>query len=130
MKGSSQYGDSFSFPIYNESMEIIIDKIGIWKADYHKGYTVRVMPAGIRYFDKSGICKLANDKINRYAKNYKKGKTEFVLFVRTFSSDKDAIEKQLDKVAKTITEAYAKEICMKATFDEFEYLNEYVKEGE
>lgn len=111
-------------------MEIIIDKIGIWKADYHKGFTIKEVPSGMRYFDKTCICKLSNNKMYRYAKNYKVGKTEYVLFVRTFNNNTAEVEKQLDKVAKTITESYAREVCLKATLEEFDYLNEYVKEGE
>lgn len=108
-------------------MEIIIDKIGIWKADFHKGYTVRVVPSGIRYSDKTGIIKMSNNKIFRYAKNYKVGKTEFVLFVRTFLDNKAEVESQLDAVAKKITEKYAREVCARATVNEFDYLNEYLK---
>ena len=111
-------------------MEIIVDKIGIWKADFHKGYTVRMVPSGVRYSDKTGIMKMSNKKMFRYAKNYKINRTEFVLFVRTFAEDKSGVEKQLDAVAKKVTEKYAREICARATVEEFEYLNEYLKEGE
>lgn len=63
----------------------------------------------------------------RYAKTYTVGKTDFVLFVRTFNDDMVAIEKELDKVAKTITEDYARKQVLGAMPDQFEYLNQYVK---
>ena len=49
--------------------------------------------------------------------------------MRSFSNDKAGIEKQLDKVAEKVTEKYAREICARATFEEFEYLNEFLTEG-
>ena len=110
-------------------MEIIIDKIGIWKADFHKGYTTRIVPSGVRYSDKTGIVKMSNEKMYRYAKNYKINRTEFVLFVRTFNDNKNEVETQLDSVAKKVTEQYAREICARATVEEFDYLNEFIKEG-
>ena len=76
-------------------MEIIIDKIAIWKSDFHKEkYTVREMPLGIKYRNELGIASVSDKVIYRYAKNYKVGKTDYLLFVRTFSNDKDAVENQ------------------------------------
>lgn len=63
----------------------------------------------------------------RYAKTYKVGKTEYVLFVRTFNASTEEVEKELDKVAKEIKEDYAKKQVTGATPDYFEYLNKYVK---
>lgn len=107
-------------------MEIILDRIAIWKADFHKGYTVRNIPLNTRY-QKDGVYVLSDKPMFRYAKNYKVGKTEFCLFVRTFRDDKNKIEVELDKVAKTIEEAYAKKVISLATVTDFEYLNEYLK---
>ena len=107
-------------------MEIIINKIAIWKATFHKGYTVRIVPVGTRYLNKANIFGVSDRKMYRYAKNYKVGKTEFCLFVRSFEEDKDGIEKELDKVAKTVTEAKAKEAVM-ASADNFVYLDKYLK---
>lgn len=109
-------------------MEIIIDKIAIWKANLSGKFTVREMPIGTRYLDETAGLYVMSDKIlYRYAKNYKKGKTEFCLFVRTYRDDKVKIETELDAVAKTITEEYAKKINNLATVKDFEYLNEKLK---
>lgn len=107
-------------------MEIILDRIAIWKADFHKGYTVRTIPTNTRYQNK-GVFLLSDKLMYRYAKNYKVGKTEFCLFVRTFRDDKKGVESELDKVAKTIDEAYAKKIATLSTIENFEYLNEFLK---
>lgn len=107
-------------------MEIILDRIAIWKADFHKGYTVRTIPTHTRYQEK-GVFAYSDKLMYRYAKNYKVGKTEFCLFVRTFRDDKNSVETELDKVAKTIKEDYAKKIAMLSTVENFEYLNESLK---
>lgn len=107
-------------------MEIIINKIAIWKANFHKGYTVRKMPIGTRYQNESGIYCVADKPMYRYAKNYKVKKTEFVLFARSFREDKNGVETELDKVAKTITEEYAKKAIL-ASAENFEYTNNSLK---
>lgn len=107
-------------------MEIILDRIAIWKANFHKGYTVRTIPTNTRYLNK-GVFALSDKIMYRYAKNYKVGKTEFCLFVRTFRDDKNKVEAELDKVAKTIDEIYAKKIALLSTVENFEYLNEFLK---
>ena len=111
---------------YDKTMEIILDRIAIWKADFHKGYTVRTIPTHTRY-QENGVFSYSDKLMYRYAKNYKVGKTEFCLFVRTFRDDKNGVETELDKVAKTIKEDYAKKIAMLSTVENFEYLNEFLK---
>lgn len=79
---------------------------------------------------KKGLAKRANRTIYRYAKTYTVGKTDFVLFVRTFNDDMVAIEKELDAVAKTLKEDYVKKEVFGAMPDQFDYLNKYVKGDE
>ena len=114
------------FANYNETMEIIIDKIAIWRGDLHPGYSVKEVPIGMRVADKTGILRVTEKPMWRYAKNYKVGKTKFVLFVRTYNNDMTEVFGQLDKVAKGITERYAKEINALPSFEDFRYLNEYI----
>lgn len=109
-------------------MEIIIDKIAIWRGGTISGTQTRTAPAGIRVAEKSGILMVASKPVLRVAKNYKKGKTEFVLFVRTYRTDTDAIVKELDKVAKTITEKEAKDANEMVSYNDFRYLNESIGE--
>ena len=111
-------------------MEIIIDKIAIWTADYYLGgFQVRKMPVGIVYTTDSGI-KVKSDKpIYRYAKDYVVGKTKFILFVRSFRDDKN-IEKELDKVAKELKEDFVKEKIIGASAINFNYLDKYIKGDE
>lgn len=112
---------------YNEIMEIIIDKIAIWKTTFHKEtFTVREHPTGTRYLNEANIYCISDKPLYRYAKNYKVGKTEFLLFVRTFNGDKKVVEKQLDEVAKTVKESEAKKAIM-ASANDFEYLDKLMK---
>lgn len=114
------------FRLYNEIMEIIIDNIAIWRADFHQGYTVREIPPNIEYRDRSGDLKHSDKTMYRYAKNYKVGDTDFVLFVRTYEENKKKVEKQLDEVAETIDEKLA--LKMSGTLPSgFEYLDVYLK---
>lgn len=109
-------------------MEIIINRIAIWRANFSDKFSVRQIPKNTKYLDeKSGVYVISDEVMYRYAKNYTKGKTKYCLFVRTFRDDKAGIESELDKVAKTITEDYAKKINALATIENFEYLDKYVK---
>lgn len=109
-------------------MEIIIDKIGIWRADFHEGYTVREIPSYTPYQDKDGLMKRSDKTMYRYAKNYKVGDTPFVLFVRTYENNKKKVEKKLDEVAKTVDEQTAIRMSF-AMPSGFEYLDVFL-EGE
>ena len=115
-----------SFWYYIQTMEIIIDNIAIWRADFHEGYTVREIPPNIAYQDKDGLMKRSDKIMYRYAKNYKVGDTAFVLFVRTYESSKKKVEKQLDTVAKKVDEKKALKF-KGALPSNFDYLNIYLK---
>lgn len=68
-----------------------------------------------------------SDKIMyRYAKNYRVGDTDFVLFVRTYDKSKARVEKKLDEVAKTIDEKKALKF-KGALPSNFDYLDIYLK---
>lgn len=108
-------------------MDIIIDRIAIWQAKPTEGFTIREVPIGTRYRDHNNVYVISDKLMFRYAKNYKVGKTNFCLFARTFRDDESAIESELDKVAKTIDEAYAKKVEAEATLSKFEYTNSYLK---
>lgn len=108
-------------------MEIIIDKIAIWTADYFKsGFQTRQMPIGMSYTTKTGIKSRSDKNIYRYAKDYTVGKTKFILFVRSFRNTNE-IEKELDKVAKSLKEDFVKEKIAGASAINFNYLEEYIK---
>lgn len=115
-----------SFWYYIQTMEIIIDNIAIWRADFHEGYTVREIPPNTQYQDKDGLMKFSDKKMYRYAKNYKVGKTAFVLFVRTYEKNKAKVEKRLDEVAKTVDEKEALKMSV-AMPSNFDYLNIFLK---
>lgn len=113
-------------------MEIIIDNIAIWRAKINDAFTVRTSAIGTRYKDKNGADKVAVKPIYRYAKTYavEDGKSELKisLFVRTFDTDAKKAEKQLDKVAKTITPAKARKAITNPNWADFEYLNIYLED--
>lgn len=84
-------------------MEIILNQLAIWTPKQASGLTERLSPVGSPYTVKgSTIIKKSMKPLHRYAKNYKLGKKEFCLFVRTADAD-EGIEAKLDSIAKKIT---------------------------
>lgn len=112
---------------YNETMDIVIDKIAIWTANFQNGLTVRKNPAGLRYKTEDGVYAIADKPIYRFAKDYKVGKTRYTLFVRTFDDNVGVVEKALDKVAKGLKEDFVKEKIANADVYNFEYLDFNIK---
>ncbi len=106
-------------------MDIILNKIAIWKAPGSEKLTKRVAPLGTRYLEpNSPIYRNANDKsIIRYAKDYQIGKITYSLFLRTFCADEKVVEKALDVVALKLEKAYVLEATHDAGFDSFTYTN-------
>lgn len=113
-------------------MEIIIDRIALWRSKTNDGFTVRTSSVGTPYKRKSGTSGIATKPIYRYAKTYavKDGDSELKisLFVRTFSTDAEKVEARLDAVAETITPAQAREVITNPVWSAFTYLNEYLEE--
>ena len=112
---------------YNQDMEIIIDNIALWRAKINDKFTIKASAIGTKYQDKNGAMQVAVKPIYRYAKTYtvKDGKSDLKvsLFVRTFSTDAKAVEKQLDAAAKTIKPAQARKVITDPIYTAFEYLN-------
>lgn len=108
-------------------MDIIIDKIALWRGKINDAFTVRTSAIGTRYTDKKGANLIAVKPIYRYAKSYtvKDGDSELKvsLFVRTFDTDAKKVEKKLDSVAKKITPAQARKVITNPVYTAFEYLN-------
>ena len=108
-------------------MEIIIDKVAIWRPNLHDSFSVRIVPKGKRYIKKdSPAIIMANKPFYRYAKNYTKDDLKYCLFVRTFSDAAKRVESQMDDIAKDLKTDYIRKIVAEA--DEFEYLNKFVEE--
>ena len=112
---------------YKRAMDIIIDKIALWRGKINDAFTVRTSAIGTRYTDKNGANQVAVKPIYRYAKSYtvKDGDSELKvsLFVRTFDTDAKKVEKKLDSVAKKITPAQARKVITNPVYTAFEYLN-------
>lgn len=120
-----------SIQVHKRSMDIIIDRIALWRAKINDNFTIRTSSVGTPYKKKDGSSAIADKPIYRYAKCYtvKDGNAElkFSLFARTFSTDAAKAEKTLDAVAKTITPAQAREVIANPTYAAFVYLNEYME---
>lgn len=108
-------------------MEIVIDKIALWTADFQDGYSVRKMPVGVRYKASSGEMVLSDKPIFRYAKTYERDGVKFLLFVRTFRDNMAVIEKELDEVAESLETNFIREALSRCTMYNFEYLNNNLK---
>lgn len=111
-------------------MDIVIDKIAIWTANFQNGFTVRKNPLGLKYKTEEGLLCVSDKTIYRYAKDYKAGKTRYTLFVRTFDDNGVKVEKELDKIAKTLKEDFVKEKIANASVYNFEYLDIKLKGDE
>lgn len=108
-------------------MDIIIDKVAIWRPNIHNELSIRIIPKGKRYLkDGSPVILTANKPFYRYAKNYTIDGTDFCLFVRSFSDSAKRIEPQLDEIAKKLKADYVRKIVVEA--EEFEYLNKFVED--
>lgn len=108
-------------------MEIIINKVAIWRPNLHSEFSTRIVPKGKRYVkDNSPAILTANKPFYRYAKNYNVDGVDFCLFVRTFSDAAKRIEDQLDEIANDLKASYVRKIVVET--DEFEYLNKFVEE--
>ncbi len=103
-------------------MYIVLDKIAIWRPLGFDKLMTRPSPLGEKYQTvDSPVFKLATKPLIRYAKDYKIGKIEYSLFVRTFCEDEKAVEKALDAAAKKLDKAYVLEAVYGATMTEFKY---------
>ena len=113
-------------------MEIIIDKIALWRPKINDAFTVRTSAIGTPYLDKNGMRTSALKPIYRYAKTYSlmdgDEELKFSLFVRSFSTDAKKAEEKLDTVAEKITGEQVREVILNPVFSAFEYLNEYLGE--
>lgn len=103
-------------------MNIILDKIAIWKPFGSTTMLKREAPLGISYRKPdSAVYEKATKPIIRYAKDYQDGKTKFCLFVRTFSTDEKAVEKRLDEVAKKLDKRDILEAIVSSSASDFTY---------
>lgn len=102
-----------------------LNEVAIWRAKPLDELTVRANPAGRAYEDNK-IIKQTEKVAYRYAKNYEKDSIKFCLFVFSYDESAKAVEKFLNKTAKSISEAKVKAI--NKTKD-FEWLNIKYKES-
>lgn len=103
-------------------MDIILNQIAIWKKSGAKKLNIRKSPVGQQYREKDAVVyKTAIKPLIRYMKDYKVGKVEFSLFLRTECEDADKVEASLDDFAKQITKEYALQATATATSSVFEY---------
>lgn len=99
---------------YYWSMDIILNKIAIWRPCNSNKLNKRLSPAGTRYReDGNPVYKTSNEPLVRYCKDYAIGKIKFSLFVRT--------DKENDKKVEKILDTYAKELSKEEVL---EYLTE------
>lgn len=103
-------------------MDIILNKIAIWRAYGSETINARPAPLGTRYREvDSPIYKNANKQMVRYAKDYSIGKIKYCLFLRTFCEDIEVVEKALDSVAAKLEKTYVLENTHNADLNNFVY---------
>lgn len=85
-------------------MDIILNKIAVWRDCGSDKLHKRLSPVGTRYReDANPVYKLSNQPLVRYCKNYNIGKIKFCLFVRTDKENDAKVEATLDAYAKELT---------------------------
>ena len=104
-----------------------LNRIALWRSKLAEGLTVRESGAG-RIFAENHIIKRTTSKTYRYAKNYESKGVKFSILVVSYISDSEAVEKQLDKIAKKIDLNLAKEISERDSYVSFEFTDFYLEE--
>lgn len=117
---------------YAEDMDIILNKIAIWGALGMTVLSKKQAPLGQSYLvEGSAAYQKATKPLYRYAKGYsiKKGKSviNFCLFVRTFSDNDKAVEKELDACAKSLNSEEILEALTVASMSNFTYTDTFLK---
>lgn len=113
-------------------MDIIRSQIAIWRPKLYDKLTISTIPAGTVYREPGSTVYVKTAvQMYRYAKNYTAGRgknaVKFCLFVRDFTEDSKSVEDQLDEVAKEIAIEQAREINSRPEYNDFDYLNEFLK---
>lgn len=114
-------------------LSIVEDRVAIWSPQMVDGFMTRAVPVGSAYLSKdSMVYKQTTRPMTRYVKNYETGegksKVKFCLFVRSFIEDEKAVEAELDRIAKELSEECIKKSLAGANFESFVYSDYYIKE--
>lgn len=111
-------------------MDIILNRVAIWRACGATKLNKRLTPRGTRFLKNSDpVYKTSDTPLIRYCKDYSIGKLKFSLFVRTDNEDGEKIEAALDACAKGITKEQALGYISNCVDMNFVYLDFYVEEG-
>lgn len=108
----------------------IANALSIWEAIPHEGLYSKTYTSRRTYKLSSGVIvePSAETPIIAYAKNYKKNKKEFSLFMYSSSKNEKDIEKFMDKAVKDIKVADVSEALVIATTGGFKYTTHVYKE--
>ena len=110
---------------------IKIDDVALWREVVglgDDGINVKIEPAGRQYLPRgSKVLDISTKPMYRYCKNYEVEGVKFGLFVRTFITDTEVVEPQMDDIAEEITKEQAEEQKQKELLA-FTSLDKYVEE--
>lgn len=114
---------------YDGDMDIILNKIAIWRPCGSNKLNKRLSPAGTRYLkDGDPVYKTSSAPLVRYCKDFAIGKIKFCLFLRTDEEDDKKAEAALDACAKGITKEKVLEYLSESIGMNFVYLDNHLKE--
>ena len=107
----------------------VVNALSIWEAIPHKGLYSKVYTSRRTYKLSSGtiVDPTPESPLIAYAKNYKKNKKDFSLFIYSDSKDEKSIEDFMDKAVKNITSSDISEALVIATTGGFKYTNDTYK---
>ena len=84
--------------------KLYLNRVAIFKKTASTELETKVSPAGRTYVE-DNIVKVTDKKTYRYLKNYLVKKKHFCIYVFTYSENAKYFEKELDKIAKKITDS-------------------------
>ena len=112
---------------YDVAMDIILNKIAIWRPCGSAKLNKRLSPVGTRYLKNGDATyKTSDSPLIRYCKDYTIDKVKFSLFVRTDVEDDKKVKAALDACAKELTKAQVLEHLSKGSYMDFDYLDHYI----
>lgn len=103
-------------------MDILINKIAIWRAAGAKKINVRQNPLGTQYRENDGVVyRKAEQPMYRYVKDYVVEDVKYSLILATFTDNQDLVEFCLDQTSSKISKEYALRATSSALCGMFEY---------
>lgn len=107
-----------------------INRAGLWRPIRSSETSVRKYSGAYPYVTEGGLVMQSTlqEPVIRYAKNYRKFKKDFSLFMFTHESDSAKVEKHFEDVVKKLKQREINETLLKASMSDFSYVDAVYEE--